>query len=92
MHGLWEKAYVLLVAAEIDLALLALVAETGNVVGQVQARAFLGEDSGGECSRAGHVQVADLVAAAREVAQSDKLDGSGSCHFGGMKDCVFGLA
>ena len=35
----------MLVAAEVDLPLLALVAEAGDVVGQVQARTFLGEDS-----------------------------------------------
>lgn len=38
-------AYVLLVAAEVDLPLLALVAETGDVVWEVHARAFLGKDS-----------------------------------------------
>ena len=48
-------AYVLLVAAEVQLPLLALVAKTGDVVGEVEARAFFGEDSRGECSRAGHV-------------------------------------
>lgn len=43
----WDlnEAYVLLVATEVELPLLALVAETGDVVGQVKARAFLGEDS-----------------------------------------------
>lgn len=49
------EAYVLLVAAEVKLTLLALVAKTGDVVGKVEARAFLGEDSRRECSRAGHV-------------------------------------
>ena len=38
-------AYVLLVAAEVELSLLALVAKAGNVVRQVKARAFLGEGS-----------------------------------------------
>ena len=50
-----EKAYVLLVAAEVELPLLALIAKAGNVVGEVEARAFLGEDSRRECSRTGHV-------------------------------------
>jgi hypothetical protein len=50
-----EKAYVLLVAAEVELTPLALVAKAGDVVGQVEARTFLGEDSRRECSRAGHV-------------------------------------
>lgn len=51
----WEEAYILLVAAEVELTLLALVAKAGNVVGEVEARAFLGEDSRRECRRAGHV-------------------------------------
>ena len=41
----WDQAYVLLIAAEIELPLLALVAKTGDVVGEVEARAFFGEDS-----------------------------------------------
>jgi hypothetical protein len=34
----------LLVAAEVELPLLALVAKTGDIVGQVEARTFLGEN------------------------------------------------
>lgn len=49
------EAYVLLVAAEVELPVLALVAKTGDVVGQVEAGTFLGEDSRGECGRASHV-------------------------------------
>jgi hypothetical protein len=75
-------AYVLLVAAEVDLPPLALVAKTGDVVREVHARAFLGEDIGGVCCRTGHVQVTDLVGTTREVAESDKLNGSGSGHCG----------
>lgn len=61
-------AYVLLVAAEVDLPPLAFIAKTGDVVREVHARAFFGEDIGGICCRAGHVQVADLVSATGEVA------------------------
>ena len=50
-----EKAYVLLVATEVELPLFALIAKTGDVVRQVEARTFLGEDSRWECGRAGHV-------------------------------------
>ena len=50
-----DEAYVLLVAAEVELPLLALVAKTGDVVRKVGARAFLGENSRRKCSRAGHV-------------------------------------
>lgn len=59
--------YLLLVAAEVDLPLLALVAKTGDVPREVQARALLVEN-GRERGRAGHVKAADLVRAAREVA------------------------
>lgn len=45
----------MLVAAEVELPLLALIAETGDVVREVEARTFLGEDSRWECSRTGHV-------------------------------------
>lgn len=50
-----DDAYVLLVATEVELPLFALVAKTGDVVRQVEARTFLGEDSRWECGRAGHV-------------------------------------
>lgn len=50
-----SRAYVLLVAAEVELSLLALVAETGDVVREVEAGTFLGEESRRECCRAGHV-------------------------------------
>jgi hypothetical protein len=76
-------AYVLLVTAKVDLPPLALVAEAGNVVREVASRTFLGEDSRGIGCRTGHVEVADLVGAAREVAQGNELDGSWSCHCGG---------
>jgi hypothetical protein len=78
----------LLVAAEVNLPPLAFVAETGDIVWEVHARAFLGEDIGGICCRAGHVQVADLVSATREVAESDELDGSGSGHCECVRVCV----
>jgi len=80
-------SYVLLVTAEVDLPPLAFVAEAGNIVRKVASRALLGEDSRCVGRRAGHVKVADLVGAAREVAQSNELDGSGSCHCSG---CVVG--
>lgn len=73
----------MLVAAEVDLPLLALVAKTGDVVWEVEARTLLGEDGRGICCRAGHVQATDLVGAARKVAQSNELDGSRSGHCGG---------
>jgi hypothetical protein len=86
-------AYILLVAAEVDLPPLALAAKAGDIVREVAPGTLFGEDSRGICCRAGHVEVADLVSAAREVAQGNELDGSGSCHCGG--DCcvvgVFGL-
>jgi hypothetical protein len=75
--------YVLLVTAEVDLPPLALVAEAGDVVREAAPRTFLGQDSRGIGCRTGHVEVADLVGAAREVAQGNELDGSGSCHCGG---------
>jgi hypothetical protein len=81
-------AYILLVAVEIDLPPFAFVAKTRDVVWEVHARSFLGEDIGGICCRTGHVQVADLVGATREVAESDELDGSGSGHCGCLKACV----
>jgi hypothetical protein len=76
-------AYILLVAAEVDLPPLALAAKAGDIVREVAPGTLFGEDSRGICCRAGHV----------EVAQGNELDGSGSCHCGG--DCwivgVFGL-
>lgn len=80
-------AYVLLVTAEVDFPPLALAAKTCDVVWEVASRTLLGEDSRGIGCRTGHVKVADLVSAAREVAQGNELDGSGSCHCGG---CVVG--
>lgn len=62
------ESHVLLVAAEIDLPPLAFVAKAGDVVREVHARTLLGEDIGGICGGSGHVQVADLVSATREVA------------------------
>jgi hypothetical protein len=46
LEGVASKsiAYVLLVAAEVNLPPLAFVAETGDIVWEVHARAFLGED------------------------------------------------
>ena len=83
-------AYILLVAAEVDLPPLALAAKTGDVVRKTASRTFLGEDSRGIGCRAGHVEVADLVGSAREVAQGNELDGSGGCHCGGG-GCVVGV-
>jgi hypothetical protein len=80
-------AYVLLVTAEVDLPLLALVAQTGDVMGKVASRTLLSKDRRGIGCRTGHMKVADLVGAAREVAQGNELDGSGSCHCDG---CVVG--
>lgn len=56
---------------------------------EVQARTLFGEDRRGVSSRAGHVQVADLVGAAREVAQGNELDGSGSSHCGVVESGVW---
>ena len=82
------STYVLLVAAEVDLPLLALVAKTGNVTGKVETRTLLGENRRSVGRRAGHVEVADLgMASTGEVAQGNELDGSGSCHGGGLR-CV----
>jgi hypothetical protein len=60
-------------------------------VGETASRTLLGEDSRSIGCRAGHVEVADLVGAAREVAQGNELDGSGSCHCGGGGGCVVGV-
>lgn len=75
--------YLLLVATEIDLPLLALIAKTGDVVREVQARTLFGEDRRGVGRRTGHVEVADLgMAATGEVAEGNELDGSACCHCG----------
>lgn len=79
-----NKAYILLVAAEVKIPLLALVAEAGNVTREVQTRALFGEDRRGIGGWTGHVEVADLLGATREVAQGNELDGSGSGHCGGL--------
>jgi len=84
-------AYVLFVTAEVDLPFLALVAKAGNVVREVASRALFREDSRSVGCRTGHVEVADLVGAAREVAQGNELDGSGSCHCGWCTVGVFEL-
>jgi hypothetical protein len=78
------NAYVLLVTAEVDLPPLAFIAKAGNVMREVASRTLLGEDSRGIGCGAGHMEVADLVSAAREVAQGNELDGSGSGHCGGL--------
>jgi hypothetical protein len=77
-------AYVLLVTAEVDLPPLAFIAKAGDIVREVASRTLLGEDSRGIGCRAGHVEVADLVGTAREVAQGNELDRSGSGHCGGL--------
>ena len=77
-------AYVLLVTAEVDLPPLAFIAKAGDIVREVASRTLLGEDSRGIGCGAGHMEVADLVSAAREVAQGNELDGSGSGHCGGL--------
>lgn len=78
----------MLVTTEVDLSPLALVAETGNIVWEVASRTLLGEDGRGVGCRAGHVEVADLLGTAREVAQGNELDGSGGCHC--VDGCVVG--
>jgi hypothetical protein len=88
---LWGDAYILLVAAKFDLPPLALAAKAGDIVREVTSGTLLGEDSRGISCGAGHVEVADLVGAAREVAQGNELDGSGSCHCGGGDCCIVGV-
>lgn len=73
--------YLLLVATEVDLPLLAFFAKTGDITREAQSRTLFGENRRGVGGRAGHVKVANLgMAATGEVAQGNKLDGSASCH------------
>lgn len=74
-------AYVLLGAGRLDLPASTLGAQTGHVTGEVQDGTFGGGEHGG-CvgGGTGHVQGADLVAAASEVAQGDELGGAGGGH------------
>lgn len=63
-----------------DLPPSAFCAETGDIARQAQSWTLLGEERRGILRRSGHVKTADLVGAAREVPQSDELDGSRGCH------------
>jgi hypothetical protein len=98
MIGMWScgverergKAYLLLATARVDVLAFALCPETGDVAGEIEDGAFLGEDRRGVGCWAGHVEGADLLLArsiglAGEVAEGEEL----GCAWGGHCDFVF---
>lgn len=73
-------AYLLLVATKLDLALLALSTEAGDVARKVQHRTLLRQDGRGIGSRAGHVEATALLIATSKVAEGNELEASWCGH------------
>lgn len=72
--------YLVLGAGEFNLPALALGAQAGDVSWEVEDGGLVGEGGRGIGRWAGHVQSANVMGAAGEVAQGDELGGSRGGH------------